>query len=405
MWSIKDSFDPLRLTLCIDMGKSLNKVVYSVLPNGPQKLILMEPEVASLSKKLLSDLTIVNCNPEDDAWIKLNDGTGLAFGLLAQKPNYRLQSNNKKKEQKFEMAASRCGAIICAIAEKEGLGRNCYRGSQFLYKRVRVALEVLLPLSEYYSHKEELMSSLLGEENAFTLNFRSKNYEIQFSCLDVKPEGAGQLMIRQADSNAQPFKSRNILCLIFGHYNITGILYRRGQIQRKDCPSIGFFQIVESVADNTGLDKTNIPEARLAEAVYFGRDKPEYIRAFLLGSLSNSKNLSNQAERIFQAIEQSTLDYWVLVERWLKDFLAEDLVIVDEVLVTGGASKKLEKQLKEFFAHALVVRGGSSGVVKAIRHSFNLKANDPLIDRLVECFGVHTALLQKILNKELLEKS
>jgi hypothetical protein len=121
--------------------------------------------------------------------------------------------------------------------------------------------------------------------------------------------------------------------------------------------------------------------------------------------LSNSKNLSNQAERIFQAIEQSTLDYWVLVERWLKDFLAEDLVIVDEVLVTGGASKKLEKQLKEFFAHALVVRGGSGGVVKAIRHSFNLKANDPLIDRLVECFGVHAALLQLIKNKELLEKS
>ena len=130
----------------------------------------------------------------------------------------------------------RCFAIICAIAQAEKLGRKCFNhGTSKRYILVKVALEVLLPLSEYSTHQKILRENLLSLREGDFL-FRGIKYGIEFDTLNIKPEGAGQLMMRQATPGLPPFKDVNLLCLIMGHYNVTGILYRRGQILRSDCP-------------------------------------------------------------------------------------------------------------------------------------------------------------------------
>ena len=277
------SKDPISIVVSIDLGKSMNKIIYSVTTSPTKKLLLMEPEVAHLSETQLENLKRANCHPIDDAWCQFSDESGMAFGLAAQKQSLRLQLQSKKNELKYKIGAKRCFAIICAIIQAENLGRECsvsndsYRARMLnnVYTGVKVALEVLLPLSEYSSHQEVLRKDLesLTRGKFF---FRGIKYGIEFDPLNIKPEGAGQLMIRQ--TTQPPFKEQNLLCLIMGHYNVTGILYHRGQFVRSNCPSIGFHQVVEFISNATCLDSTNISEARLGEAIYLGQRKPKLMK-------------------------------------------------------------------------------------------------------------------------------
>ena len=77
--------DPLALVICIDLGKSTNKITYSVKPKWSKKLLLVEPEVATLSPERIKSIGGANCRPIDDAWCEFEDGSGMAFGLLATK--------------------------------------------------------------------------------------------------------------------------------------------------------------------------------------------------------------------------------------------------------------------------------------------------------------------------------
>ncbi len=61
------SSDPLALVICIDLGKSTNKITYSVQPNWSKKLLLVEPEVATLSPERIQSFSPASCRPIDDA--------------------------------------------------------------------------------------------------------------------------------------------------------------------------------------------------------------------------------------------------------------------------------------------------------------------------------------------------
>lgn len=396
-------YDSLALVICIDLGKSTNKITYSVPPKWSKKLLLVEPEVATLSPEQIKSFSQASCRPIDDAWCELEDGSGMAFGLLATKKSYQLQSVNGKKELKFEKAALRVFAIISAIAQEEKLGRGFFEhGSLKKFDGVKVALSVLLPLSEYYSHKDSVRAELEKLKEG-ALKFRGTNYGIRFDTLDIKPEAAGLLMIRQAERKLAPFKQRNLLCLLMGHYNVTGILYQRGQIVRKDCPSLGFHQVVDSVVNSTCIDSTNISEARLSEAIYLGDKKPKLIRGFLIKMFSDEAKLSLEQEKIMEVIEQAKKEYWSKIKHWLTNFVEEDLGLIEEVLISGGGSELFCTELKEFFANnsdAIVVFNGGRRTQSAIQKSFNLKGNQKQIARLVDCFGIHQALQEKVVFSE-----
>ena len=397
------SSDPLALVICIDLGKSTNKITYSVQPNWSKKLLLVEPEVATLSPERIQSFSQASCRPIDDAWCEFEDGTGMAFGLLATKKSHQLQSINGKKELKFEKGAWRVFAIISAIAQEEELGRRFFSHrtvNEFI--GVKVALSVLLPLSEYYSHQDSLRAELEKLKEG-TLKFRGTKYGIRFDTLDIKPEAAGLLMIRQASRQLAPFKQRNLLCLLMGHYNITGILYQRGQIVRKDCPSLGFHQVVDSVVNSTCLDSTNLSEARLSEAIYLGDKKPKLIRGFLIKMLRDEASLALEQSKIMLAIEQAKKEYWSKIRYWLISLVEEDLGILEEVLISGGASELFSTELKEFFkgnSEATVVFNGGRRTKSAIQKSFNLRGHSEEIARLVDCFALHQALQEKVVVSE-----
>ena len=215
--------------------------------------------------------------------------------------------------------------------------------------------------------------------------------------MNIKPEGDGQLMIRQATQ--PPFKEQNILCLIMGHYNVTGILYHRGQFVRSNCPSCGFHQVVELISNTTCLDATNISEARLSEAIYWGRRKPKLVRAFLLRMLSDEASIERELSRILSAIDQAKLEYYQTIRRWLIDFVGDDLGTLDEVLISGGGSEIFFEKLKDFFetlGDIKIVKNGGTRADSAVRKAFKLKKDDPNVSRLVDCFGVHHALFERV---------
>jgi hypothetical protein len=395
--------DPLALVICIDMGKSTNKVTYSVKPKWSKKLLLVEPEVATLSPERIQSFSKTNCRPIDDAWCEFEDGSGMAFGLLATQKKHQLQSVNGKKELKFEKGALRVFAIISAIAQEEKLGRKFFEHrTRKEFIGIKVALSVLLPLSEYYSHRDSVRAELEKLKEG-TLKFRGTKYGIFFDTLDIKPEAAGLLMIRQAEPKLAPFKQRNLLCLLMGHYNITGIVYERGQMLRSDCPSLGFHQVVDSVVDSTCLDSTNISEARLSEAIYLGDKKPKLIRGFLIKMLRDEASLNLEQEKTLLAIEQAKKEYWLKIRHWLISLLEEKSGALEEVLISGGASELFSTELKEFFtgnSDATVVFNGGHRTKSAIQKSFNLRGNTGQIARLVDCFGIHQALQEKVVKSE-----
>ena len=67
--------------------------------------------------------------------------------------------------------------------------------------------------------------------------------------------------------------------------------------------------MVELVNNATVLDPTNISEARLGEAIYWGRKKPKLVRAFLLRMLSDSVSIDRELERILLAIDNAKSEY------------------------------------------------------------------------------------------------
>lgn len=108
--------------------------------------------------------------------------------------------------------------------------------------------------------------------------------------------------------------------------------------------------------------------------------------------VDSEDNLTLQVEQVLQARAPAYQLYWTSVSNWLRTWLAQDLGIVDEVLISGGAATAFHQELSELFTGSTLIGGG--GVKREIRQMFGLTTTDPMVSRLVDAYGVYKWLLQ-----------
>ncbi|NJK50182.1 hypothetical protein HC931_20420 [Candidatus Gracilibacteria bacterium] len=382
----------------IDLGKSLAKTIWTILaPKIDKQLLFLEPEIVSLTLEDIANAKRENSDPEKDAWLEFPDGTGEALGFITRNARYRNRRELEKDELKTVHGVSRCLAILGAIAEKAGLNnQKDFENKDFSaaiegVTEFSVSLSVLLPLSEWSTSKEFKQNLVKALQSGF--NFRGKQYRVNIQILEIQPEGWGLLKRRELQLPKQAFRSRRILCLIMGHYNNSLYFYQEGQQIASDCSAGGFHQLVDRVVAETTLDATSVSSHDLIQAIYEIRWNNSQVKALLWQKVKNEANLQHQVNQVIEVTEKVSADCWKSIAQWIDRNLGANRFNIDEVLVSGGASRFYKEEIKDFFLGKDVL--WSCQLNQLVGRDFDLPAESSMAYRLADAYGVLTKFLVK----------
>ncbi|MBD1848202.1 ParM/StbA family protein [Cyanobacteria bacterium FACHB-63] len=302
------------LLASIDLGSSLTKSFY--LNGGMPCPLLMPPEIAWVQPELLGKYQSVNAEAQPDkvAWVQLGDEIA-AVGQFAQ----GFAGDQGLVERKQRRAIYKLLAVLGVVREKLDLPTT-----------TTASLSLMLPVTEF-SDRKTLQTTL--QEAAQNFNFRGRSLSISFNKLQILPEGFGLFLTRRAELLKQGInaKSRMIIVLMFGHRNLSILVFQDGVLQgssRSDGP--GFFQAVEIVASLKGLS-TATPG--LTEAI--ATNQPRLRVAGQLIPLD-----------LTDAIASAREGYCRQVKSYLENHLPGDQY---DVIVAGGASAVIHPELNELF--------------------------------------------------------
>ena len=384
-----------EIIVVIDLGKSLAKTIWTLTSNGKRELLFLEPEIVSLTAQDVADAKRENSDPEKDAWLVFPDGTGEALGFITRTSNYRNRRKLGKDELKTVNGVNRCLAILGSIAERAGLTNHkddeIYDLTTALdsVTEFSVVLSVLLPLSEWSTSKQFKQNLLDALHSGF--NFRGRQYRVNVKLLEIKTEGLGLLIRRQLQLPNAAYRNRVILCLIMGHYNNSLFLYDGGQQLIGDCSASGFHQLVDRVVFETALDSSNVASNDLIEAIYEARSNPTLVKALLWQKVKGEKKLQQQVDQVTQITKKTSADFWQSVVEWIYGSLGPNLFKVDEVLISGGASRFFKNEIEEFFSDSDLL--WSCQLNQLVGRDFELPAEDNLSFRLADAYGVFSNVL------------
>ena len=337
-----------KLFVCVDPGGSQTKIIYQMTKDEKPSYLLMTPEVEEISeenlKRYLDKESIMsNPSPIRQAYLLVNRQT-FVVGYFASKfdPEDRLQ------EIKYENALYKTLAAVGVIAESNQLNP----------KKISLQLAVLLPWNEY-EDRSKFYQKLKEYLNDFV--FRGQSYSVELDKLICRPEGGGLAAIHARKKGSDWQQNKKLGILMFGHRNITALNFEYGDLSG-DSPLIGFSKFLDNVIERTsGLDRD-----RIASAIFQGLEStksenyensrsasqtfyPEWSKLDAIDQLANAKNSDLRAQEIKnvdEAIDIAAEEYWTTVSKWLNRVFPNDL---DEVVISGGASRFLEPYLEKYF--------------------------------------------------------
>jgi hypothetical protein len=313
-----------ELRIGFDPGSSLTKVVYAV-NGGHPKILMMEPDVISLPTTSMSYLELGPGQPEDKAWIKLNQtsDTVQVCGFLARE----FLALERTELLKYEHAFYKFLAAVGVIVVKEKLNR------------VVIHAGVLLPYGEINSRdwmREKVAKSL---KKYYFRNTVIRGRLQSFSCIS---EGSGMAWRLISKFGKDWFSSRRVIVLIFGYRNLSCITFHRGLVesQRSSTSDLGFVKLIDKVIFRTsGQDRKT-----LAEAIYnIGADiqtSHPYLRGLIKST--QPENIEVEAETLVKAIKSARIEYWQLVQAWIDTVVPSDL---DRLAVSGGTALYLKTEI------------------------------------------------------------
>ena len=349
-----------KLFLCVDPGGSQTKIIYQLTRDKKPRYLLMPPEVeqikeSNLKRYLEKESSMSNPSPIRQAYLEVNKRT-FVVGYFASKfdPEDRLQ------EIKYENALYKTLAAVGVIAESNKLNP----------KKISLQLAVLLPWNEY-EDRAKFYSKLIEYLSSFV--FRSNSYSVQVDKFICRPEGGGLAAIHTRKKGREWQQDKKLGILMFGHRNITALCFEYGELTG-DSPLIGFSKFLDNVISRTsGLDRD-----RIASAIFKGLESeetdkyssddyasytfyPEWNELNAIKELANAKDedlRSLEITDVCQAIKVATEEYWTTVSKWLTRVFPADL---DEVVISGGASRFLEPDLEKHFncEHKYEIKDGS----------------------------------------------
>lgn len=368
------------ITICIDLGSSLTKVVWS-LDNSPDiNFLTMEPEIIECEHGHLdtyrSKRINLNSASKDDAWVNLKDNkqSSFAIGFLAS----ALLAEANLKALKYESALYKILAVLGIIREQ----------TQF---RLAINLTILLPWSEW-NDQSKLKEQIKKEAKSFLFRGKPINLRV-LNCMCI-PEGAGITLNRYTGILIQ--SSRFITTLVFGHRNTSILTFQRGMMIEADTTNLGFFRLIDRIIELTsGLDR------KLLNKIVYQLGDPVNPDNPILNQLCMSQipqNQQREKDEIIVAIRTAQQYYWALISQWLQKQVPKSL---SEVVVAGGAGKYLYHRLQEHFSTISTYWGTDwQDLIEASPQFKNLdlheECRDILAFRLVDAYAAHSYQLKSL---------
>jgi hypothetical protein len=370
----------VTVNVVIDLGKSLVKAIWNIPASKKKQVLFLEPEIVNLTADDVANIEVRNANPENDAWLTFADGTGQALGFITRKDAYRGRPTLGREKIKATQGVSRCLAVVGAIAQREGFPNE-----------FSIAFSVLLPLSEW-SSREEFKQELLTALTEF--HFRGETYHCSVIFSDVKPEGLGLLLQRQLQIPKPVFRERGILCLMMGHFNNSLYFYKNGQKLVDECSARGFHLIVDTVLDETALDGSNLASEAVVGAIYDGPTDGTKIKQLLWNKVGSEQKLENQVVQVREVINKAKVDHWQAIGQWINECLGANRFEVDEVLISGGASRFFISEVEGMFSEVPVL--WSTDLNQLVAQDFQLSPDSIVAHRLADAYSIFSWLSQSV---------
>ncbi|AFZ15654.1 hypothetical protein Cri9333_4891 (plasmid) [Crinalium epipsammum PCC 9333] len=335
----------MKITLAIDPGASLTKVIAEVEGIKETYLVTMLPEVASVSRETLENYRsgkgqLGSPRPEDEAWVEWENQIYLV-GSFARD----FSGDVGLKELKYERAIYKTSAIIGVIIDKaSSTKRNV--------NNITLELVVLLPWNEYEDRNrlKDQLTKILAD-----YTFRGQPLKVKLTNFLCRPEGSGLAMVRVKQKGLDWFRDRTLAVLMFGHRNVTALQFSGGRMVKGESPEIGFMKLEDKVLERTSGQKPLELSRAIFQADYLMMNRPDNFSSIKLENTAAIQGLArsrdpefrlSEIKKITEAITSSRAEYWQELEQWLDRCLPRDL---DEVIICGGAGVYLKPELNKYF--------------------------------------------------------
>lgn len=377
----------MKLRISLDLGASLVKALYQV--HGHLGVVTMEPQILRLPIDSIhaykNGISTGGATlPEDDSWLTLKRRSDdcYIFGHLAK----QFHANSKLEQLKYEQATPKLMAIIGAIIQREGLDSE-----------VEAYISVLLPYGEFVN-REQFQSQFKSDARNYYYRNQKINVDVEtFTCI---PEGGGFISNLVRTEGDEWFAKRKVVVLMCGHRNTSLIVFDRGTLSSNESQTndLGFIRLVESVIDRTTLSQSDtelITKKIYAIGQNISADNDQL--RLLVRSL-RAENFDQEAEHIASVLATAREEYCALLQDWLETAIPKEL---DELIIAGGASHYLKKELDKYLSWAEPSWDvGSSQAGELSKLLSNTPDKNSLIVRFKDVFSLHSGLYKKAVNQE-----
>lgn len=323
----KNGFPDLLIVL--DFGGSLTKVVYMGSDKQP-KALCMEPEVLELpSASLVSyeDQKMMGMDgslPGDRAWVG-SDERFYAVGYLARE---QFNGNAGLSQLKVERAVPKALAAVWAASSDLQLGNE-----------FSAALGVLLPPGEF-ENAGRLQAAI--EKGLKAFETPNGTFYVTVTHWACKPEGAGVYLMHTRNLNSTLIRHKSIAVAMVGFRNASILVSQRGAVNKKASSDLGFIKLLEKVMKKTSGLNVN----QLAEVISRAGDPPDFKALIPVLRSTDELHRKNDLLKLKNAIMSSRQEYAMSLTSWFREVLPQRL---DEVVLCGGTSDYLQRELSDYF--------------------------------------------------------
>lgn len=303
----------------VDLGSSLTKGF--TLIQGKSQPFVMAPEVAWIHPQQLDELAInQSAAPEYSAWLQLGDEM-VAVGQLAT----NFGGDSGLIERKQQRAVYKVLAVLGVLRSKLELPTS-----------FAASLAVLLPITEF---KDRQRVQELLQEAASAFAFRGQPLSIQLRNCPMLPEGFGLYTAYKNNLKRRGIEPscRTIFVLMFGHRNLSILVFQNGILQtgKSSSDGPGFCEAVKAGA--------------VAMAIR-GSDYPQLLKALSLNETQMRVTGEFEVVDVTQAVSAGRISYWKQVDSYLKNALTPVLTDSDcDLVVSGGAAWTMREELISLF--------------------------------------------------------
>jgi hypothetical protein len=362
----KTKLDIEKIAISIDMGGSKTKAVVQRYPEGEEEVILIDSDLADVSKESLESLQAEGV-PESRAWVGVL-GEYYVLGMLARE---RFGGIAQLRELKYELAVPKICGTIWAAKEKLSLAND-----------IAAYCAVLLPPGEVQD--KGILETKLKE--AFrSFETPSGKMRVKLLTFAAFAEGNGVLLHRKRTLGNAKYNSKNLALVMIGYRNSSAFISKGGNLSRGVTSDFGMSWMVNSFvgrASGLSVDNPNVVEVLVKAGAS--------CNACTLQQLSRKRKreeIATDGEAMAKAAKVARDEYARALCRWIRSVMPQD---VDEIIFCGGTAEYIKPELDAYFVKLGISVVWHGGVEVPVHVA------DTMGSRMVDVWALHKSFVENI---------